>query len=68
MEKLSVYDLVLLRNHFANKKKPTADEKAALEKLDRHLLRVVEDMVYFNTAPEIAATSAARRLAKRRTD
>ena len=42
MNKISIYELIFLQEHFAGKKRPTKEDKARAEKHDNHLRATVD--------------------------
>ena len=51
MEKITIYDMYLMHRHFAEKKKLTKRERAAMEKLNERFMELVEGMRFWNSVP-----------------
>ena len=55
MQKIMIYDLIVLQEHFARKKRPTKEDRARAEKIENHLRALVDGavMMEFTRIPEL---------------
>lgn len=51
MNKISIYEVMILQEYFAKKIKPTKEDKARAKRLDEHLAQAVDGLVFMKCQP-----------------
>lgn len=52
MTKLTVYDIMILQHHFADKKKKSAKDKELAASLEAALVNIAEGLLLWKSAPQ----------------